>query len=106
MMNTEPIMTVIRRPNLVHSQSPMNEQKIAGRKSEAVMIPSRLPFGVPKYLNSAWPKRRDIRVPRGNSLYSSEQGLIVTLDIRLVTSKYTDIRGKKGKDSIPCNVRR
>jgi len=84
----------------------MNEQKIAGRKSEAVMIPSRLPFGVPKYLLSAWPKGGDIRVPRGNSLYSSQQGLIVTLVVRLVLSKYTDIRGRKGKDSIPYNVRR
>jgi len=84
----------------------MNEQKIAGRKSEAVMIPNRLPFGVPKYLNSAGPGGEDIRVPRRNSLYSSEQGLIVTLNIRLVLIKYTDIRGRKGKDSIPYNVRR
>lgn len=106
MMNTEPIMTVIRRPNLVHSQSPMNEQKIAGKNSEAVMIPSRLPFGVPKYLISAGPEGEDVRVPRGDSLYSSEQSLVVTLIMRMGLSKYTDIRGKKGKDSIPYNVKR
>jgi len=71
MMKTEPTMTVIRRPNLVHSQSPKNEQKIAGRNSEAVMIPSRLPVGVPKYLDSAGIEGGDIRIPRGDSLYSS-----------------------------------
>ena len=32
----------------------MKLQKMAGRKREAVMIPSKLPVGVPKYLISAW----------------------------------------------------
>jgi hypothetical protein len=50
MMNIEPTMTVIRRPKRVHSQSPMKLQKMAGRKREAVMIPNKLPLGVPKYL--------------------------------------------------------
>jgi hypothetical protein len=47
-IKTEPIMTVILLPNRVQRKSPINEQKIAGKNNDAVMIPRRLPVGVPK----------------------------------------------------------
>lgn len=42
---------VIFRPNRWQRKSPTKEKTMAGKKSEAVMIPRRLELGEPKYLN-------------------------------------------------------
>ena len=42
---------------------------MAGRNNEAVMIPSKLPVGVPKYLVSAW---------SGEGTYAFQDGIACT----------------------------
>jgi hypothetical protein len=68
---------VIFRPNRWQRKSPTNEKTIAGRKSEAVMIPRRLLLGLPKYLDVSQVLWEDILVPGGNGLDTCQEGLVI-----------------------------
>jgi hypothetical protein len=100
---------------------------MAGRKREAVMIPSKLPVGLWKYLTGQlWLRRepdRVLRFPRWDGLDTREERLIIWHQYgRCETCAQThipehqygsrpgrwrdDIRGRTGTNKRPCNARR
>jgi hypothetical protein len=82
----------------------MKEQKMAGRKSEAVMIPSKFPVGVPKYVTSALLDRGTYEFQAGIACTPANKVWSYPFESVLLLIWRSDLRGRKDRDNIPYNV--